>query len=314
MTWQPTACIENLQVRSQTLANIRSFFADRSYLEVETPIMGSCGVTDVYLESITAQFQSTDYFLQTSPEYHMKRLLAAGSGSIYQIFKAFRNDEIGRMHNPEFTLLEWYKLGADYHALIEEVDEFLQQVLACKPALKFTYKEVFQNSCDLNPFATSIKELQFCLQKYGLDNVLSIDESDFDQYLFLLMSHVVEPYLADFAEPVFVYDFPTSQAALAKVKNGIAERFEVYFKGVELANGFAELTDADLQDARFQKDNATRRLRGLSTREIDKRFIQALKYGLPECSGVALGVDRLLALLLNESDIARVVAFTIDNA
>lgn len=314
MTWQPTATIAILRERAKVLAYIRKFFSELGYLEVETPIMAEYGVTDVYLENISARFQDKDYFLQTSPEYHMKRLLAAGSGPIFQIFRAFRDDELGRLHNPEFTLLEWYKLDADQHALITEVDSFLQKVIACKPAVKLTYQQVFINACEIDPLATNISELQDCLRKYNLENVLSVDESDLDQYLFLLMSHVVEPYLAEFAEPVVVYNFPESQAALAKVVNGLAERFEVYLRGVELANGFAELTNFSTQHARFIQDNATRVARGLSPRKIDKRFIESLEHGLPECSGVALGIDRLLAIYLQQNSIEKVQAFSILNS
>lgn len=314
MTWQPTATIANLRERAQVLSNIRKFFSDLGYLEVETPIMANYGVTDVYLENIQARFQDKEYFLQTSPEYHMKRLLAAGSGSIFQIFRAFRDDELGRLHNPEFTLLEWYKLDADQHALISEIDSFLQEIIACKPLVKFTYQQVFINACELDPLAANILELQDCLRKHALENVLSADETDIDQYLFLLMSHVVEPYLAKFVEPVVVYNFPESQASLAKVTNGLAERFEVYFRGVELANGFAELTDAATQYGRFTQDNASRVARGLSPRKIDKRFIESLEHGLPECSGVALGIDRLLALYLQQDSIKNVLAFSISNA
>ena len=314
MTWQPTATIANLKARAKILAGIRAFFAKRGYLEVETPIMAGHGVSDVYLENIKAYFRGKEYFLQTSPEYHMKRLLAAGSGPIYQIFRAFRDDELGRWHNPEFTLLEWYKLGEDYNLLIAEVDEFLQEIFACKPAFKITYRDAFLEACGLDPFAVSIDELRVCLEKYDLHNVLDVNEQDVDQYLFLLMSHVVEPFLAGYSMPVVVHGFPPSQAALAKVRDGAALRFEVYYQGVELANGFAELIDANLQRKRFTEDNASRLDKGLKEVSIDENFLQALNHGLPECSGVALGIDRILALYLQEKRLSNVMSFTVDNA
>ncbi len=314
MSWQPSATIKNLKKRAQALTDIREFFVKRGYLEVETPIMAQHGVSDVYLENIRAHFRGREYFLQTSPEYHMKRLLAAGSGPIYQIFRAFRDDELGRWHNPEFTLLEWYKLDSDYNLLIAEVDDFLQQIFNCKPALKMTYQEVFIKACGIDPFTTSLAKMRVCLQKYDLDNVLDKDEQDVDQYLFLLMSHVVEPFMASHPAPVVVYGFPPSQASLAKVVDNVALRFEVYYKGVELANGFAELTDANAQRARFVQDNIKRKEKGLKEISLDARFLQALEAGLPECCGVALGIDRILSLSLQENNLAKVLAFTVDNS
>lgn len=314
MVWQPSATIENLKLRAQILANVRSFFANLGYLEVDTPIMGQHGISDVYLENIRAKFRGHEYYLQTSPEYHMKRLLAAGSGPIYQIFRAFRDDELGRWHNPEFSLLEWYKLSADYNFLIAEVDDFLQKIFNCEPALKISYRQIFIEACGVDPFAVDVHDLRLCLQRYDLDNVLDIDEQDIDQYLFLLMSHVVEPFMANYTMPVVVYGFPKSQAALAKVVDNVALRFEVYYKGVELANGFAELTDADAQRMRFIEDNFNRVAKDLKTVTLDENFLQSLKAGLPECSGVALGLDRIIALYLQQNNLASVISFVIDRA
>lgn len=314
MKWRPSATIANLEIRAKILKDIRLFFEERGYLEVETPIMAQHGVSDVYLENIRANFRGQEYFLQTSPEYHMKRLLAAGSGPIYQIFRAFRDDELGRWHNPEFTLLEWYKIEQDYNLLIAEVDVFLQQVFNCKPALKISYREAFLNACAVDPFAISVADLRLCLKKYSLDYVLDSNEKDIDQYLFLLMTHVVEPYLASYSMPVVIYDFPASQAALAKVVDKVALRFEVYYQGIELANGFAELTDADSQRQRFVEDNLMRTEKGYREVKLDENFLQALANGMPECCGVALGVDRILALYLQKKKISEVTSFVIDNA
>ena len=314
MSWRPSASIDFLHKRAEMLAQIRGFFNARNYLEVETPIMARFGITDVYLANIKAVFRGQPYCLQTSPEYHMKRLLAAGSGPIFQLARVFRDDELGRWHNPEFTLLEWYQLGIDHHELMNEVDVLLHCVLGCAPMIRKTYQQVFMQMCDLDPMTASINQFQQVLVRFGLQDVLEADEQDRDQYLFLLMSHVIEPGLADEPSPVAVYNFPVSQAALAQVNDGVAERFEVYYRGVELANGFHELIDVDSQRARFEKDNAARSAQGLEKIESDDYLLAALSHGLPACSGVALGVERLLALAFDQSSISTVLAFDFSKA
>jgi len=313
-SWRPSASIAALQQRANIMTQIRTFFNARDYLEVETPVMGACGVTDVYLESIQAQCAGQAYALQTSPEYHMKRLLAAGSGPIFQLARAFRDDELGRWHNPEFTMLEWYRPGFNHHELLGEVGDFLQAILDCPPLVIITYRDAFQQACELDPFDTSLSNLKACLKKFNLEQVLPSDETNIDQYLFLLMSHIVEPYLAEHKAPVGVLDFPSSQAALACVNNGVAERFEVYYHGVELANGFHELTDAAVQAARFEHDLETRRVRGLATPKPDAHLLAAMQHGLPASSGVALGVDRLIALALGHRSIQESLAFDVSRA
>lgn len=312
--WQPTASIENIKHRAKILANIRAFFDRIGYLEVETPIMAHFGVTDVYLSNIKAKFRQKDYYLMTSPEYHMKRLLAFGSGPIYQIARVFRDDELGRMHNPEFSLLEWYRLGVCQHTLLVEMDMFLQEILKCQPLVKMSYQQAFIESCNIDPFVADVQDLNHCLQQFSLTGVLSHDEKDIDQYLFLLMSHVVEPFIAQMGSPVAIYDFPASQASLAKIENNRAQRFEVYYQGVELANGFHELTDYSEQKLRFERDRMIRREHGLEDMQFDKYFLAALENGLPECSGVALGIDRLLAISLSSDNIADVISFPISRA
>jgi lysyl-tRNA synthetase class 2 len=313
-SWKPSASIETLRKRADILAQIREFFTTRNYLEVETPVMGHFGITDVYLSNIKAVFRNASYCLQTSPEYHMKRLLAAGSGPIFQLARVFRDDELGRWHNPEFTLLEWYQLDIDHHELMTEMDALLQQILGCASMIKKTYRQVFSEACDVDPLSADITTLKKVLSLFDLDNVLPESEQDRDQYLFLLMSHVVEPFLANELAPVAVYDFPVSQASLAKVKNGVAGRFEVYYKGVELANGFHELTDAAAQRARFNQDNEERHKQGLPASLPDEYLLQAMEHGLPACSGVALGIERLLALALDTSGISDVLAFDFSKA
>jgi lysyl-tRNA synthetase class 2 len=314
LSWQPSATIETLRLRAALIGQIRAFFTQRHYLEVDTPIMAHYGVSDPYLSNIKAVFRSEPYCLQTSPEYHMKRLLAAGSGPIFQLARVFRDDELGRWHNPEFTLLEWYQLGIDHHALMDEMDVFLQEITHAPPLIKKTYQEVFIEACALNPMDASIEQLQQTAARYHLANVLAPDEHDRDQYLFLLMSHVVEPFLALNDAPVAVYHFPPSQAALAQVHNGIAERFEIYYKGVELANGFHELTDAQAQAKRFAQDREQRQRLGVPLVDSDPWLLEALEQGLPACSGVALGIDRLLAIALQKKSISAVMAFDVARA
>ena len=311
--WQPSSSIAQLRKRADIISDIRRFFKERGYLEVETPILARHGVTDVYLSNIKAQFRGEDYCLQTSPEYHMKRLIAAGSGPIFQLARAFRDDELGRWHNPEFTLLEWYQLHVDHHGLMAEMDDFLQRILGCERLKKTTYQQAFLDACDLDPFHTNAQQLQNTVRRFALQDVLAKD-AHLDQYLFLLMSHVVEPALALENRPVALYHFPPSQAALAQINHGVAERFEVYYRGVELANGFHELTDAQEQRRRFQQDNVLRQQLNQEPLCMDEYLLQAIQHGLPPCSGVALGVERLLALQLNQPSIAQTMAFDFSRA
>ncbi len=312
--WAPSASIETLKLRAEMMARIRVFFTERGYLEVETPVMAAFSVTDVYLEPIQVQCLGKDYFLQTSPEYHMKRLLAAGSGPIFQLSRAFRDDEAGRWHNPEFTMLEWYRPGFTHHDMLEEIDAFLQLILQTKPLVIKTYQDLFESLCGFNPFDVTLERLKAILQVLELGNVLDADETDIDQYLFLLMTHVIEPKLAQYDAPVALIDFPESQAALARVREGVAERFEIYYQGIELANGFHELTDAVQQAARFEADNKKREALGLKVRAIDTRFLAAMSHGLPQSTGVALGVDRLFALVFGKQSIQECFAFDVSRA
>ncbi len=313
-SWRPSASLIDLRKRAELLAKVRSFFVDRGYLEVQTPIMARYGVTDRYLENIQAVFRKQCYALQTSPEYHMKRLLAAGSGPIFQLFQAFRDDELGRWHNPEFTMLEWYKLDADHLALLNEVEIFVRAILNCPPFIRKTYREVFLEYCAVDPFMATVGELRHTVSLYHLDTVFSVEELNRDLYLFLLMTHVIEPAFKHLDSPVAVTDFPPSQAFLSQIVDGVAQRFEVYYQGVELANGFHELTDALLQEQRFQNDNAERLHDGLPVVEADRYLLEALKFGLPPCSGVALGIDRLFAFALGKTSIKEVLAFDHERA
>ncbi len=292
---------------------------------METPLLAASTVTDLHLESlscrVTASGEEYRVFLQTSPEFAMKRLLAAGSGPIYQICKAFRDGEAGRMHNPEFTMLEWYQPGFDHHQLMDEMDQLLGSVLGEKPAERITYREAFERNVAIDPHRATVRELQSAVSKaglevFGLNIEAGMNTEDRDSWLHLLMSHCIEPRLGR-GRPTFLFDFPASQAALARIRPGVppvAERFEVYTEGVELANGFHELTDAAEQRSRFEADLEQRRVAGLSMPPLDERFLAALDAGLPPCAGVALGVDRLLMRCLGTDDLRDVLSFAIDRA
>lgn len=314
IAWQPTASISHLKQRQQFIASIRRFFEKKHYLEVDTPIMAQHGGTDVYLQNIHAQFQGRNYCLQTSPEYHMKRLLAAGSGPIFQIFKAFRDDEYGRWHNPEFSMLEWYVPSIDHHALMDECSELLCMLLDCEDMQRHSYQAIFQQYASLDPFRADQHDFMACMHAHGLDRVYTTVPESRDECLFLLLSHVIEPQLATVPVPVAIYDFPPSQAALARIVDGRAQRFEIYYRGVELANGFHELRCAQTQRARFEDDNRKRAEKNLAQVVIDPFLIAALEYGLPACSGVALGVDRVFALSANLPGIDEGLSFSIENA
>jgi elongation factor P--(R)-beta-lysine ligase len=301
-----------MRQRAELLARLRQFFADRTILEVETPLLCRSGITDPSIEPFIVAGDDTPQqprFLQTSPEYAMKRLLAAWGEPIFQITKAFRDGEAGSRHNPEFSLLEWYRPGFDHHQLMAEVADLLHCCLGERALQKYSYRQLFQQRLQLDPFTASIAELE-AVARYHLDaGNLSGDR---DLWLDLLMSHVIEPQLGRGAL-CFVYDYPVSQAALARVVQAddvwVGQRFELYVEGVELANGYCELTDAREQRQRFERDNALRRDRGQSERHVDERLLAALAHGLPDCSGVALGIDRLLMLATNASDISDVLAF-----
>ncbi|CBJ79683.1 putative lysyl-tRNA synthetase with Class II aaRS and biotin synthetase domains [Xenorhabdus bovienii str. Jollieti] len=314
--WQPSAPIANLLKRAKILAEIRRFFADRGVLEVETPTMGQATITDIHLVPFQTRFvgpgaaDGLTLYLMTSPEYHMKRLLTAGSGSIYQMGRSFRNEEAGRHHNPEFTMLEWYRPHYDMYRLMNEVDDLLQQILECESAESLSYQQVFIRYLEIDPLTASKEKLREVAAKLDLSNIAD-QEEDRDTLLQLLFTMGVETHIG-LEKPTFIYHFPASQASLAEISkedHRVAERFEVYFKGMELANGFRELTDSHEQRLRFVQDNRKREAMGLPVMPIDERLLKALEHGMPECAGVALGVDRLIMLALGAERISEVIAF-----
>lgn len=307
-----------LEERSKLVQTIRGFFQNKGYLEVETPLLCSHSVTDPFItsfclpthHSLLTTHGKNQRFLQTSPEYCMKRLLTEGSGPIFQICKAFRVDEPSNKHNPEFTMLEWYQPGFDHHDLMNEVDQLLQTVLGCNAAEKISYANLFLQHLNVNPQLASAEQLaqvatQHQIQINNTENFSKVT------WLEILFTHVIEPKLG-FDQPAFIYDFPVEMAALAKIRNAqppVAKRFEVYVKGTELANGFHELTDAKLQRQRFEADNQKRQALGLEPMPIDEFFLGALEKGLPDCAGVALGIDRLVMLALKQQNITEVISF-----
>jgi lysyl-tRNA synthetase class 2 len=323
--WQPTATLDMLKTKARLFSKLRAFFADKDILEVQTPVLSQAGNTDPTIETFVTQehenFKHTiqPSFLNTSPEFAMKRLLAAGYGSIYQIAPVFRQDETGKRHNPEFTLLEWYRIDFDHHALMGEVNALLRYVakdfIELERSQFYSYQDAMINFAEVDPFVASNEELKAATLKAGVE-VVGMDNAERDNWLDLLMSHVVEKNLPMNC-PVFIYDYPASQAALAKIRKGspdVAERFELYINGMELANGFHELSDAEEQAERFHKEQEKRKKSGLPGIPADYHLIEALKHGLPECAGVAIGLDRLLMVLTGAEHINEVLTFPFDRA
>ncbi len=282
--------------------------------------MARSGASDVHIASLSTICRAGaaaggQFYLQSSPEFAMKRLLAAGSGPIYQICRAFRDAESGRLHNPEFTLLEWYRPGVDHHGLMEELDTLMIRVLGpTGTTRRLTYREAFVEHGGLDVFEASTHALLARAEDSGL--TLSGDSPvERDMLLDFLFSHVVQPALGD--GRVYVYDFPASQAALARVRATrppVAERFELFLNGIEIANGYHELADADEQRQRFAADGVARKRLGLAQMPVDERLLAALTHGLPDCAGVAVGLDRLFMIAAGESSIQAMMAFPVARA
>ncbi|MFZ5537656.1 MAG: EF-P lysine aminoacylase EpmA [Pseudomonadota bacterium] len=317
--WQPGASFDALTARARLLAKLRAFFAARGVLEVETPLLSRAASTDVHIESLRVRDARGELgFLHTSPEFFMKRLLAAGSGPIYQVCKVFRGGEIGRWHNPEFTLLEWYRPGFSLAALMDEVEDLVRALAQDMPSRPGTsrrigYREAFIEHIGIDPWTADIKTLIPCTMAHGLD-VAEGEHFSQDDWLDLLFAGALAPRLPTDAL-TFIHDFPPSQAALAKrmMHDGVevAARFELFWGGLELANGFDELQDANEQERRFAADNAERERRGLPAMPYDEHLLEALRAGLPASAGVAIGLDRLLARLLGAGRLDEVLAFGI---
>ncbi len=320
----PACDLKQLQNRAQLLAKIRQFFEQRKVLEVETPLLCHATGTDPQLDFFSSFYHcipdKKEIYLQTSPEFAMKRLLASGSGCIYQICKAFRNGESGRLHNPEFSILEWYRVDYSLQQLMEETIELVSHVLEeddlAEKTEKFNYQQLFKELTGLNA-------LHFCPKSYiayaennVLTDAISICENDHSMWLDFIFSHKIQPVLAQYPLCI-VHSYPAIQSSLARINAenpAIADRFEVFIKGIEIGNGFQELTDRQEQELRFDQENKTRTQKGLVAVDKDNFFLDALGAGLPDCSGIALGLDRLLMIMANAQSLEEVMAFPFDRA
>ena len=315
--WRPTAGRIALTLRAALLSRVRGFFAERSVLEVDTPILSQGATTDPQIESLRTEVRGAGTrWLHTSPELAMKRLLAAGVGDIYQLCKVFRDGERGRHHNIEFTMLEWYRVGFDHHALMDEVAALLRATLGAgrvDPVERLTFRDALQRYADIDPFMAGVDECGRCLERAGVATPSGCGR---DALLDLIAGEVVGQRLGRDGA-TFVYDYPAARAALARVRPGdppVGERFEVYLDGIELANGFRELTDAHEQRRRFEQDLRARADGAGASVTVDERFLAALEAGMPECAGVALGFDRLVMLAAGAARIDEVIAFPIERA
>ena len=320
--WRCSASIDALRMRSRLYALIRDFFMARGVLEVETPMLSAAGNPDPNIESFSLRFDgpssagAAQRFLRTSPEFALKRLLACGIGDCYELGRVFRDGEAGIRHNPEFTMLEWYRLDFDAHRLCQEVCELLQAALALVGRRAVveacSYRDLFRDRLGVDPFDADPAQLRAALG----DVVIDGEGLGRDDWLDLLLTHRLQPSFAP-DRILALHDFPASQCALARIRAGdppLAERFEVYLGPLEIANGYHELTDADEQRRRFDRDLATRRARGAVQPPIDAHLLAALQHGLPNCAGVALGIDRLLMALLDSERIDDVLAFPFGRA
>lgn len=315
--WRPYADKRLIKLRAETYIKIRQFMAERNIMEVETPVLSHATATDMQLNSFRSEYSSPQsnsgkiLYLQTSPEYAMKRLLASGTGAIYQISRVFRNEEQGKYHNPEFTMLEWYQPGYGHHQLMQEL-EILLNLFAMNHCEKISYGEIFLEHTGLDPHTCDTNELKSMAQQHGLSSTIE-ERSVLLDFIF---SDKITSTLGD-TRPLFVYDYPACQSALAKLSNTtpkVAERFELFINGMEIANGFHELTDADEQLARFEQDLTLRKKENRPDLPIDHLFLDALKQGLPDCAGVAVGIDRLLMVMTGINDICEVLGFPIERA
>jgi len=313
--WQPGASISSLRRRAQVMSLTRNFFTHHSVMEVDVPLLSKSGITDINIDGICATLSGAPAYLQTSPEYFMKRLLASGSGDIYYLGKAFRDGEIGNKHNPEFTLLEWYRCGWDEHQLMTELTDLVSQLIDRDGAsdlnvTKISYADCFHDKFGLDPHQANLNVLQDLAAEIGS---LNWAEETRANCLDLIFSLEIEPQLPEGL--VFVYDYPACQAALAAIMTvdqgyKVSRRFEGFLNGVEIANGYFELCDPVEQRRRFDQDNTARQATGRPMSKIDTKFLDAMQSGLPACAGVALGLDRLLMSDLELKSIDQVMPFS----
>lgn len=310
--------LASLRERAACLRTIRDFFHNRGVLEVDTPVLGHGAPIDTHIDVMRVQIGNEQWaYLHTSPEYAMKRLLALGIGDCYQLGHVFRLGEAGRMHNPEFTMLEWYRVGMSYDVFIEETLDLIRLMLGALPASFLSYRDALKRFAGIDYVKASTDELIACAKAHG--QTLSPEASTWDKDTLqtLLLGCIVEPHLGK-NELLVLHSYPSTQAALArtlqKEDEVIAERFEIYYRGVELANGYHELTDAVEQRRRLQEDELYRQKMGKAPLAIDENFLTALEIGLPPCCGVAVGFDRLLMLRLNKTSLSEILPFTWSDA
>lgn len=312
--WRPSADIDALRLRARLLRAVRGYFDDQGVMEVETPALCSTTVTDPSIESLGLHdCAGRAWYLQTSPEFAMKRLLAAGSGPIYQIARAFRDGERGRYHNLEFSILEWYRTGFDHHRLIDDVDRLLDRVLGSQPSSRLTFRDAFLRHLGMDPLTETMAELHSACESRGFASREAAATRD--ECLDHLLADAVQPALGP--GRVYLLDFPASRAALARIRAGrpeVAERFELYIDGIEVANGYHELRDAVELRRRMQRDIASRRGTGRPAPAVDERLLAAHEAGLPSCAGVAVGLDRLVMLAGGYGALREVLAFPDDAA
>ena len=320
--WQPACSLQNIRQRARMLKTIRCFFANRNVMEVETPVLCQGTGTDPNLEFFSTRYlngqRPRTLFMQSSPEFCMKRLLASGSGSIYQICKAFRNGESGRFHNPEFSLLEWYRVGFDLAQLMDEVSDLMDTLFedTLKEVEKISYREIFHRYTNLDPLDFDLESWSQCARRHQLADAEEICAKSHTIWLDFLFSFLVQPQLGR-QSICLVYDYPACQSSLvevSKLDSRVVERVEIFLRGVELGNGYFELTDAQEQRTRFEKERNNRNQRGIKVPDLDSRFLEAVKSGLPRCSGMAIGLDRLLMLITESTEINNVLAFPVDRA
>ena len=320
LIWKPVADIGAARDRAQLLQRVRDFFAERNVLEVDTPLLGAGTVTDPGIESLGTRLAIAPrrtFYLQTSPEFYMKRLLAAGFPDIFKLGKVFRDAELGRNHQPEFTMIEWYRLGFELDDMISETIDFIEALLGSSriaaSADRVSYRDAFRRFAEIDPMATDIVELD---KRLNADSDLRSSLGDsVDSRLDLIMATQIAPQFETESLTV-VHHYPASQAALARICPDdvtVADRFEIFFGSLELANGYVELTDAAEQRRRCEADQEKRRLSDLPARPLDENFFAALAAGLPDCAGVAVGFDRLLMIRAGTSDIRNVRHFPIEN-
>lgn len=320
----PTASWDRLRFRAALLARLRRFFDERGFLEVETPLVSADVVVDRHLDPFVTTLAPDPrrpeagrlLYLQTSPEFAMKRLLAAGAPAIYQVTRSFRNGEQGPLHNPEFTIVEWYQPGGDYSAAMQFTSDLCDTLSGLGPADRLTYGDAFDCFVGLDPHLAGVGELAATAEVHGLSPPASLGQEDRNGWLQYLLGELVEPHLGK-SRPLILCDYPSSQAALARIRPDgppVAERFELYLRGIELANGYHELLDADELRVRNQRSNAQRVADGKAPLPEESRLLAAMEAGLPECCGVALGIDRLVMLAAGAENLADVIAFPIDRA